>query len=347
MTTVVIPAYTIPARNISVTIPAVTIPAQTITLPDPPVVVTPPPVVTPPTSHGPNTATLPSIRGAAPEVIALPATNAVVAGSVHTTDLDLTGLPAGSMVKGATFNGCGIIANTALIYVNCVWNNSPSKYPAGACVTQCPPGTIFINPTFNTISGLPLNAFGWNNVRVLCPKFINCQQDWSMGVGSDGADGNNIELGWVYTSGFVRGGFETGGDTSDTNHIGQVFTNLYVHDGIFVDQGPQANAAINALSIVARGQRGTRINDNFFRLGTAYGGGYAAPIETSVVQGTAVVIDGNTFVDFANGQNIADNGVASIVTNNKSFNCNQVLGGSNVALTTRPADPVQKLAVIA
>lgn len=48
MTTVVIPAYTIPARSISVTIPAVTIPAQTITLPDPPVVVTPPPVVIPP-----------------------------------------------------------------------------------------------------------------------------------------------------------------------------------------------------------------------------------------------------------------------------------------------------------
>ncbi len=295
----------------------------------------------------PNTATMPD-----GEVISLSTTMLVPPGSTFTSDLDLSG-QSGGLVKDAVFNGCGVIINPSAPpdFVGCTWNNTPSRGSNGSAIAgNGQQGGRIINGVFNNVQGSVLGSFGWNGVRVLCSSFINPNQVWSMDTGSNGADGNNIEFGWIYVTGEGRGGLETGGDT--TPGVGQVFNGLYVHDSIFVDLGLQEVNAIDAISFVARGQKGTRMLRNFFRLGSTYGPGNVQMIEMSITpgQGTAAVIDGNTFLDITNGLCYTDSGgVPSVVTNNMTFNCAQVLDAANgnTVLATRPSDPVPQTALIA
>jgi hypothetical protein len=293
------------------------------------------------TGGGANTATLPS-----GEVIQLPGA-ATVSGITTSNDVDMRGRPAGWMVKDVILNGGGILADSPGFIVGCTWNNTRSKYPLGSAFAWNNNGPAhdiaIINGIMNSVDGQNLGCYGWiDKMRILCCEFHNPRQVWSMSLSQgNNSAGNNIEWGWCVITGEQRGGLETGGDTTDTSGVGQVFTNLWVHHLWCADLGPQETNAIGPISFVARGQKNTRIEDSFFRKGSAYGSGWSQAIETSVRsgQGTPVIVRRNLFVDFADY--CTDNGLKSTFEGNQIFNCTQALQAGVTALSARPADPAK------
>lgn len=232
---------------------------------------------------------------------------------------------------------------------NCVFNNVAGNGLNGSAIRMT--GTSFgrvINNDFNGCLGNVLGQYDWDNIDISGNKFIGCWQPVSIDQGTDINRGRNIKFIQNLVTGELRAGFETGGDISDAPGApGQVFTNLLIQGNWFVDLGPPVTDGAPPISVVARGQTGTRIQNNFLRLGNTLPPGN--PYMAIEVSGTGVAdISGNLLEDFPAPLSLNE-ASPSVVHDNRYFNCGALpagLGPSNVTLARRPAEPSKPARIV-
>jgi len=244
-------------------------------------------------------------------------------------------------------SGQGFVFNNTLVNADgskqgavghCVFNNVASNGLNGSAVRMTGASFLLvINNDFNGCQGNVLGQHDWDNVRLDGNHFTNCWQPVSIDQGTDRTRGRNIQFIRNIVSGERRAGFETGGDVSDGGP-GQYFQNLLIDNNWFVDLGAFVPDGAGPLSIVARANAGTKVTNNFFRLGPVNAKAYSEAIE---IYGP-VEVWRNLIVDFAkpfavygNGWNIHDNTLV---------NCGDPPAGSgpgNRKLGARLTDPPQ------
>lgn len=193
-----------------------------------------------------------------------------VAGTVLTSDLDLTG-KSNQVVRGVTFNGCraNLAGSSGNKLIDCIWNGSPSRGLEGSAV-HVDGATAFLiaNGAFNGVSGNCLAQYNWgNDIIVHGNWFTDCWNPISMNQGSNPNQGNNIKLQNNRILRYVRSGFEiTGSEPSPPNGV---FSGLLIDGNQFLMMNTAVPVPFGTapISVVARQQRGTRITGNYFNVG--------------------------------------------------------------------------------
>jgi hypothetical protein len=236
--------------------------------------------------------------------------------------------------EGFVFNGgfVGAASSTGGTVGNCVFNNQPSTGLNGSAIDMS--GASFlrvINNDFNNVQGNCLAQYDWDNVTVDGNHFTNCYGPISVAQGADTSKGRNIKIVRNIISKWHRTGIEMIGQ----DPLPGYFLNLLIDNNWFVDMNEVGPIPFGTgpVSIVARGQVGTKISNNFFRLGPTFKSPIAA-IEFDSKAGAGEIF-GNLFEDYGTyalydlGANVHDNQlwISSPPMNN------------DVVLTAKPADP--------
>ena len=247
--------------------------------------------------------------------------------------------------------GQGFVFNNTLVNADgskqgavghCVFNNVASNGLNGSAIRMTGASFLLvINNDFNGCQGNVLGQYDWDNIRLDGNHFTNCWQPLSINQGTDRTRGRNIQFIRNIVSGERRAGFETGGDVSDGGP-GQHFHNLLIDNNWFVDLGAFVPNGAGPLSIVARANTGTKVTNNFFRLGPINAKAYSEAIE---IYGP-VEVSGNLIEDFATP--FAVYGSGWTIHDNNLFNCGDPPAGSgsnNRKLGARPTDPPQPVRI--
>jgi hypothetical protein len=101
----------------------------------------------------------------------------------------------------------------------------------------------------------------------------------SIDNGTNPNRGRNIRFMRNIYQNVQRTGIETGGD--DDNGNGQVFTNFVIDNNWFVDLVFPPGDGAAPVSVVARGAKGLKVTNNYFRRGNVNPGQYTEAIETA------------------------------------------------------------------
>jgi hypothetical protein len=236
--------------------------------------------------------------------------------------------------------GQGFVFNNTLVNADgskqgavghCVFNNVASNDLNGSAIRMTDASFLLvINNDFNSVQGNCLAQYNWDNITVDGNHFTNCGQPISVAQANDTSRGRNIKLVRNVVSAQHRSGFEMIGDGVDG-----YLSNLLIDNNWFV--GIVEQPATGPVSIVVRRQVGTKITNNFFRLGPiilAYSEAIeiVGPVEVS---GNLIEDFVSPFAVYGSGWNIHDNNL---------FNCGAPPAGSgpnNRKLGTRPTDPPQ------
>lgn len=247
--------------------------------------------------------------------------------------------------------GQGFVFNNTLVNADgshqgaighCVFNNVADNGLNGSAIRMT--GVSFllvINNDFNGCQGNVLGQYDWDNVRIDGNYFTDCWQPVSIDQGSHRNRGRNIQFVRNVLSGARRAGFETGGDVSERGP-GQFFQDLLIDDNWFVDLGKFVQDGAGPLSIVARANIGTRITNNFFRLGPINARAYSEAIE---IYGP-VEVSGNLIQDFTTPFAVYGNGWK--IHDNILFNCGDPptgAGPNNRKLGARRTTPPQPMRI--
>jgi hypothetical protein len=131
-----------------------------------------------------------------------------------------------------------------------------------------------------------------------------------------------------------RTGIETGGDADDGR--GQVFTNFVIDNNWFVDLVFAPGDGAAPVSVVARGAKGLKIINNYFRRGPGSPGRYSEAIETAS-KVDPPEIAGNVISGFSSAFSIY--GIGANIHDNKVFASSTPVPRGNTVLTAPPADP--------
>ncbi len=247
-------------------------------------------------------------------------------------------------IRGA-LPGQGFIFNNTLINAdgasrcavgNCVFNRQASNELNGSALRMDNASSMLvINNDFNGVQGTCLAQYNWDNITIDGNHFVDCFNPISVTQGSDRSRGRNIKLVRNIVLGMIRSGFEMIGDGEGVEGY---FSNLLIDNNWFADISAAASTAEYAtgpVSIVALGQVGTKITNNFFRLGPYYVAPYTEAIEFAT-KAAAGEISGNLIVDFTNGITLYELGAD--VRGNTLFNTGGGRANDKV-LRLRPADP--------
>jgi hypothetical protein len=243
--------------------------------------------------------------------------------------------------QGFVFNGTLLNADgsTNGAVGCCAFNDAPTNGLNGSAIRMT--GASFlsvINNDFFRCAGNVLGQYDWDNVTVEANHFTGqagqVAQLASIGNGINPARGRNIRFMRNIYRNVQRTGIETGGDDGKGN--GQVFTNFVVDGNWFVDLVFPPGDGAAPVSVVARGARGLRVTNNYFRRGTANPGRYSEAIETAS-KVDRPDISGNLIVGFASPFSIY--GLGADIRDNKVFGADKAIPPGNTVLSTRPADP--------
>ncbi len=239
---------------------------------------------------------------------------------------------------GFVFNGTLINADDSsrCAVGNCVFSRQASNDLSGAAIRMNNASFMLaINNDFIGVQGTCLAQYNWDNITVDGNRFIDCFNPISVSQGNDRSRGRNIKLVRNVVVGMTRSGFEM---TGDGEGVEGYFSNLLIENNWFSDISAAAGTVqygTGPVSIVALGQVGTKIANNFFRVGSYYVAPYTEAIEFAT-KASAGEISGNLIVDFTNGITLYDLGAD--VRGNLLFNTGGGRAGDKV-LRQRPADP--------
>ena len=247
-------------------------------------------------------------------------------------------------IRGA-LPGQGFVFNNTLINAdganscavgNCIFNRQASNELNGSAIRMDNVSSMLvINNDFNGVQGTCLAQYNWDNITIDGNHFIDCFNPISVSQGADKSRGRNIKLVRNVVLGMTRSGFEM---TGDGEGVEGYFSNLLIDSNWFADISAAASTVeygTGPVSIVALGQVGTKITNNFFRVGPYYVAPYTEAIEFAT-KAAAGEISGNLIVDFTNGITLYDLGAD--VRGNLLFNTGGSRAGDKV-LRLRPADP--------
>jgi hypothetical protein len=246
-------------------------------------------------------------------------------------------------IRGAV-PGQGFVFNDTLINAdaasrcavgNCAFSRQASNDLNGAAIRMNDTSfMLVINNDFNGVQGTCLAQYNWDNITIDGNHFVHCFNPVSVTQGNDRSRGRNIKLVRNVVLGITRSGFEMIGDEGVEGY----FSNLLIDNNWFADISPGAATVqygTGPVSIVALGQIGTKITNNFFRVGPYYVAPYTEAIEFAT-KASAGEISGNLILDFTNGITLYDLGAD--VRGNTLFNT----GGGRAhdkVLRTRPPEP--------
>jgi hypothetical protein len=240
--------------------------------------------------------------------------------------------------RGFVFNKTLINADDAsrCAVANCVFNRQASNELNGSAIRMSNASSMLvINNDFNGVQGTCLAQYNWDNITIDGNHFVDCFNPISVSQGNNRSRGRNIKLVRNVVVGMARSGFEM---TGDGEGVEGYFSNLLIDSNWFADISAEAATAqygTGPVSIVALGQVGTRITNNFFRLGRYYVAPYTEAIEFAT-KASAGAISGNLIVDFTNG--ITLYGLGADVRGNMLFNTGGARANDKV-LRLRPPDP--------
>jgi hypothetical protein len=158
----------------------------------------------------------------------------------------------------------------------------------------------------------------------------------SIDNGTDPNRGRNIRFARNIYQNVQRTGIETGGDADDGS--GQVFTNFVIDNNWFVDLVFAPGDGAAPVSVVARGAKGLKITNNFFRRGGSYPGRFSEAVETAS-KVDPPEISGNVISGFSSPFSIY--GIGAKIHDNKVFNAGTPVPPGNVILATPPPNPPQ------
>ena len=247
---------------------------------------------------------------------------------------------------GFFFNGSLVNATSARNFLigNCVFNSTPSNGLDGSAIrlTNASFGQI-VSCDFNTCGGNVLGMYNLDNITfdsLVMPGALS--QPFGIVQGTDTNRGRNIKLINSVISGWSRGGFETG--NSDDNTLGY-FKDLLIDNCHFIDPKGPVKDGFGAISIVTRGQVGTRITNNYLRLGSKYGTAYSEAIEYDS-KAQAATISNNLIDGFTTPFAMYDLG--GVGSGNKLWNSSAHLPASigYQILTAQPAEPAKPVRTI-
>jgi hypothetical protein len=245
--------------------------------------------------------------------------------------------------EGFLFNGTLVNADNATngAIGCCLFSNTAANGLNGSAIRMTGASSLLvINNDFFHCGGNILGQYDWDNVTVDGNHFTGqpgqIAQLASIDNGTNPHRGRNIVFTRNIYQNVQRTGIETGGD--DDNGDGQVFTNLVIDNNWFVDLVFPPGDGAPPVSVVARGAKGLKITNNYFRRGNAKPGQYTEAIETAskidLPEISGNLISGFTkpFATYALGANIHDN---------KVFAARNPVPAGNMVLATRPPDPQQ------
>jgi hypothetical protein len=223
----------------------------------------------------------------------------------------------------------------------CIFNNAAANGLNGSAIRMTGASSLLvINNDFFHCGGNILGQYDWDNVTVDGNHFTGqpgqVAQLASIDNGTNPNRGRNILFRRNIYQNVQRTGIETGGD--DSNGNGQVFTNFVIDNNWFVDLVFPPGDGAGPVSVVARGAKGLKVTNNYFRRGNVNPGQYTEAVETASkvdppeISGNLIVGFTNPFAIYAIGANIHDN---------KVFNASTPIPAGNTVLATRPADPPQ------
>jgi hypothetical protein len=247
-------------------------------------------------------------------------------------------------IRGA-LPGQGFVFNKTLINAddashcavgNSVFDRQPSNDLGGSAIRMSNTSfMLVINNDFKGVQGSCLAQYNWDNITIDGNHFVDCFNPISVSQGNDRSRGRNIRLVRNVVLGMVRSGFEM---TGDGEGVEGYFSNLLIDNNWFADISAAAATAqygTGPVSIVALGQVGTRITNNFFRVGPYYVAPYTEAVEFAT-KASAGEISGNLIVDFTNGITLYERGAD--VHGNMLSNTGGGRGNDKV-LRLRPRDP--------
>jgi hypothetical protein len=219
---------------------------------------------------------------------------------------------------------------------NCVFSRQASNDLNGAAIRMNETSfMLVINNDFNGVQGTCLAQYNWDNITIDGNHFVHCFNPVSVTQGNNRSRGRNIKLVRNVVLGMTRSGFEMIGDGDGVEGY---FLNLLIDNNWFADISAGAATVeygTGPVSIVALGQVGTKITNNFFRVGPYYVVPYTEAIEFAS-KATAGEISGNLILDFTNGITLYDLGAD--VRDNTLFNTGGGRANDKV-LRTRPPEP--------
>jgi hypothetical protein len=246
--------------------------------------------------------------------------------------------------------GQGFVFNSTLVNADsstngavgcCIFNNAAANDLNGSAIRMTGASSLLvINNDFFHCGGNILGQYDWDNVTVDGNHFTGqpgqVAQLASIDNGTNPNRGRNILFTRNIYQNVQRTGIETGGD--DDNGNGQVFTNFVIDNNWFADLVFPPGDGAAPVSVVARGAKGLKVTNNYFRRGNVNPGQYTEAIETASkvnppeISGNLIVGFASPFAIYAIGANIHDN---------KVFNASNSIPAGNTVLVTRPADPPQ------
>jgi hypothetical protein len=245
--------------------------------------------------------------------------------------------------QGFVFNGTLVNADSSTngAVGCCIFNNAAANGLNGSAIRMTGASSLLvINNDFFHCGGNILGQYDWDNVTVDGNHFTGqpgqVAQLASIDNGTNPNRGRNILFRRNIYQNVQRTGIETGGDDDDGN--GQVFTNFVIDSNWFVDLVFPPGDGAGPVSVVARGAKGLKVTNNYFRRGNVNPGQYTEAVETASkvdppeISGNLIVGFANPFAIYAIGANIHDN---------KVFNASNPIPAGNTVLATRPADPPQ------
>jgi hypothetical protein len=246
--------------------------------------------------------------------------------------------------------GQGFVFNSTLLNADsstngavgcCIFNNAAANDLNGSAIRMTGASSLLvINNDFFHCGGNILGQYDWDNVTVDGNHFTGqpgqVAQLASIDNGTNPSRGRNILFTRNIYQNVQRTGIETGGD--DDNGNGQVFTNFVIDNNWFADLVFPPGDGAAPVSVVARGAKGLKVTNNYFRRGNVNPGQYTEAIETASkvnppeISGNLIVGFASPFAIYAIGANIHDN---------KVFNASNSIPAGNTVLVMRPADPPQ------